>query len=179
MHSNNCGLFLTSVLFCRTNTEPTTGVQTKMHCFKSDTDQSVLHTYSFLQFCLVMLVVQKLPHLYDFQEVMISTKNGNDRSGEETRRRGVREEEEEEEEEESSIKRRRHERRGAQSKFLDMDYIYIPVSWERTVEMDYGECDAGYTLYSCPVRTVLYIQQSEMSSCLKQGLWLDIVFFLE
>ncbi len=44
-----------------------------------------------------MLVVQKLPHLYDFQEVMISTKNGNDRSGEETRRRGVREEEEEEE----------------------------------------------------------------------------------
>ncbi len=75
-----------------------------------------------------MLVVQKLPHFYDFQEVMISTKNGNDRSGEETRRRGVREEEEEEEEEESSIKRRRHERRGAQSKFLDMDYIYIPVS---------------------------------------------------
>ncbi len=121
-YSNNCGLFLTTVLFCRTNTEPTTGVQTKMHCFKSDTDQSVLHTYSFLQFCLVMLVVQKIPHLYDFQEVMISTKNGNDRSGKETRRRGVREEEE------RSIKRRRHERRGAQSKFLDMDYIYIPVS---------------------------------------------------
>lgn len=30
-----------------------------------------------------------------------------------------------------------------------------------------------------PVRTVLYIQQSEGSSCLKQGLCLDIVFFLE
>lgn len=79
----------------------------KMHCFKSDTDQSVIHTYSFLQFCLVMLVVQKLPHFYDFQEVMISTKNGNDRSREETRRRGVREEEE------RSIKWRRHDRRGA------------------------------------------------------------------
>lgn len=58
-------------------------------------------------------------------------------------------------------------------------YLHSCLERERTVQMDYGECDAGYTLYGCTVRMVLYIHQSEMSSCLKQGLWLDIMFFLD
>lgn len=100
-------MLLTCLILSKKHWTNDRGVQTKMHCFKSDTEQSVLHTYYLLQFCLVMLVVQKLPHFYGFQVVIISTKKWKwQKSGEETRRRGVRGEE-------RSIKWRRHDRRGA------------------------------------------------------------------
>jgi len=60
-------------------------------------------------------------------------------------------------------------------------YLHSSVLRERTV-MDYGECDAiVYTPTAAQSGWCSTVQSSSLKchSCRKQGLWLDIMFFLE